>query len=67
MNVGPEAKQPKMRDTVWDGVVQELVDNCGTPRYMMAVLEERGVDTTGMKAKEMRNIFQILKNKNNIY
>ena len=55
MNVGPGGKQPKMRDTVWDGGVQKLVDNCGTPRGMRVVLEERGVDTTGMKAKEMRD------------
>ena len=55
MNVGPGGKQPKMRDTVWDGGVQKLVDNCGTPRDMRAVLEKGGVDTTGMKAKEMRD------------
>ena len=55
MNVGPGGKQLKMRDIVWDGGVQKLLDNCGTPRGMRAVLEERGVDTTGMKAKEMRD------------
>ena len=43
-----------MRDTVWDSGMQKLVDNCGTARGMRAVLEEREVDTTGMKAKEMR-------------
>ena len=54
MNVGPGGKQLKMRDMVWDGGVQKLVDNCGNPSCMRAVLEERRVDTTGMKAKEMR-------------
>ena len=34
--------------------MQKLVDNCGTPRGMRAVLEEMRVDTTGMKVKEMR-------------
>ena len=54
MNVGPGGKQPKMRDTVWGGAVQKLVDECGIQRGMRAVLEERGVDTTGMRAKDMR-------------
>ena len=54
MNVGPGGKQPKMRATVCGGVVQKLVNECGIPRGMRAVLEERGVDTTGMRVKEMR-------------
>ena len=54
MNVGPGGKQPKMRDTVWQGQIQKMVDGNGIPRGMKAILEERGVDTTGMKGNEMR-------------
>ena len=54
MNVGPGGKQPVMRDTVFEGKLQKMVDSSGTPKGMKMVLEERGVDTTGMRAKEMR-------------
>ena len=54
MNVGPGGKQPKMRDTVWQGQVQSMVDRDEVPRGMKAILEERGVDTMGMKGNEMR-------------
>ena len=54
MNVGPGGKQLRMRDTTWGGAVQKLVDEDGTPKGMRAVLQERGVDITGMKAKDMR-------------
>ena len=53
MNVGPRGKQPKMRDTVWGGKVQKMVDDEDVPKDMRTVLQERGVDTTGMKAKDM--------------
>ena len=55
MNVGPGGKQPKMRDTVWAGGVQRLVDDAGIPKGMRAVLEERGIDTTYMRASDMRD------------
>ena len=55
MNVGPGGKQPKMRNTVWAGGMQHLVDDSGVPKGMRAVLEERGVDTTDMRAGDMRN------------
>ena len=54
MNIGPGGKQPKMRDTQWAGGVQKLVDEHGVPKGMKTVLEERGVDTTRMKADDMR-------------
>lgn len=54
MNVGPGGKQPRMHNTVWGGSVQKLVDECSIPRGMRAVLEERGVDTAGIRAKDMR-------------
>ena len=55
MNVGPGGKQPKMRDTMWAGGLQKLVDDSGTPKGMRAVLEERGIDTTDMRASNMRD------------
>ena len=58
MNVGPGGKQPKMQDTVCCGAVQKLVYEDGTPKGMRIVLEERRVDTTGMRAKEMRDLLK---------
>ena len=58
MNVGPGGKQPKMRDTVWDGVLQKLVDDSGVPKGMKKILEERGVNTKNMKQKEMRDLLK---------
>ena len=54
MNVNPGGSQPKMRDTTWPGGVQKMVDSKGTPKGMRKVLVERGVDTRGMKAGDMR-------------
>ena len=45
-----------MRDTVWNGEVQKMVDENGTPKGMRNILQERGVDTTGMRVKDMRHI-----------
>ena len=58
MNVGPGGKQPVMRDTVWEGQVQKMVDACGIPKGMKIILEERGIDTRGMKAKDMRELLK---------
>ena len=58
MNVGPGGKQPAMRDTIWGGEIQKMVDTNGLPKGMRTVLHERGVDTTGMRAKEMRNMLK---------
>ena len=54
MNVGPGGAQPRMRDTIWDGKVQQMVMSDGRPKGMRIVLQERGVDTMGMKAGDMR-------------
>ena len=35
-----------------------MVDDEGIPKGMRAVLEERGVDTTGMIAKDMRDLLK---------
>ena len=58
MNVGPGGKQPKMKDTVWQGQTQKMVDSKGIPKGMRSILEERGVETTGMKGNEMRQILK---------
>lgn len=56
MNVRPGGKQPVMKDTVWNGEVQKLVDENGCPKGMKRVLQERGVDTRGINADKMREI-----------
>ena len=53
MNVKPGGKQPVMRPTVYNGEVQEMTLPDGTPKGMKMVLEERGVCTKGMVAKDM--------------
>lgn len=50
MNVNPGGSQSKMRDTIWGGRVQRMVNANGTPKGMRQVLIERGVDVQGMKA-----------------
>ena len=58
MNVGPGGKQPKMHATMWDGAVQHMIDESGTPKGMKKILEERGVDTSRMRCKEMRELLK---------
>ena len=57
MNVGRGGKQPKMRDTIWNGAIQQMVDDMGTPKGMNMVLEESGVN---MKQKDIRDLQHIL-------
>ena len=54
MNVRPGGKQVVMRDTVWNGEVQKMILPDGRPKGMKLVLDERGIETTGMKADKMR-------------
>ena len=54
MNVGPGGKQAVMRPTVWNGSIQTMVLPDGQPKRMKLVLQERGMDTTSMKADAMR-------------
>ena len=49
MNVKPGGKQPRMHDTMWQGRVQTMNLRDGTPKGMKLILEERGVNTSGMK------------------
>ena len=57
MNLKPGGKQPVMRSTpvVVNGrpFVQSMVDNKGVPKGLKRVLEERGVNTLGMKKNDM--------------
>ena len=54
MNVNPGGMQPAMRNTTWNGHVQKMVFPDGTTKGMKLVLEERGVNTKGMKAPQLR-------------
>ena len=50
----PGGMQPAMRDTMWGGQVQKMVDANGVPKGMKQVLEERGINTSTMVAADMR-------------
>ena len=54
MNAGPGGKQPIMKDTMWEGKIQKLVDDNSIPKGMKAILEERGVNTDGMRVPALR-------------
>ena len=56
MNLKPSSKQPRMHDTFWNGKVQKMVVEDGTPKGLRAVLIERGVNVTKMKFDEMREL-----------
>ena len=56
MNVNPGGQQPVMRDTVWAGAVQKLVNEDGVPKGMKRVLQERGINTATMVADDMRTV-----------
>ena len=60
MNVKPGGKQAKLRDTInpLNGRPQKLVDSAGIPKGMKNILEERGVDTSKMKAERMKEILR---------
>ena len=47
-----------MHSTIWRGREQKMVFDNGTPKGMKQVLFERGINTTKMKADEMRDILQ---------
>ncbi len=56
MNVKPGGKQRKMRDGVFDGKIQKMIMSNGVAKGLKMVLEERGVNTTGMNADKMREV-----------
>ena len=47
-------KQPCMRDTMWKGKVQKLVNDKGIPKGLIQVLNERSKYREKMKLTEMR-------------
>ena len=51
MNVNPGGKQRIMRDGWWGGKPQKMNFSLGIAKGLRQVLEERGVDTRGMKAE----------------
>lgn len=56
MNVRPGGKQPVMRDTIWNDCVQKMSLPDGTPKGLKRVMQERGVDCSGLNADKMREI-----------
>ena len=56
MNVKPGGKQRVMRDGFWNGKVQKMNFSLGVPKGLRVVLEERGINTKGLGASEMRGI-----------
>ena len=56
MNVNPGGKQRVMHDGIWNGKPQKMNFNIGIPKGLRVVLQERGVDTSGMNAQQMREV-----------
>ncbi len=54
MNVRDGGKQPFMRDTMWNGTVQRMVTDDGIQKGLKTVLQERGVDISGMNASKLK-------------
>jgi hypothetical protein len=52
MNVHPGGAQALMRDTVWCGKTQTMVNDTGVAKGMKIILEERGINTDTMKADD---------------
>ena len=53
MNVSDGGKQPRRRDTVWNGQIQSMVNASGQPKGLKTVLEERNINTSGMTKADM--------------
>ena len=62
MNKGPGGKQPKMRDTKWNGQTQSMTLPDGRPKGAALVLQERGYDTTRMKMRTVLASHEDFKN-----
>ena len=56
VNVNRGGKQRIMRDGYWDGKVQCMNYAIWIPKGLQAILEESGINTQGMNAKQMREI-----------
>ena len=58
MNISDGGKQPFLRDTIWDGKPQKLVTSSGIQKELKSLLEERGVNITGLKKEDMIKIVE---------
>ena len=54
MNVNPGGKQRVMHDGWWGGKPPKMNFALGVPKGLRAVLQEKGVNTSGLSADEMR-------------
>ena len=53
MNVSSGGSQPKMRNTIFDGRIQQMVTEDGIAKGLKMVLEERNVDISKKNKKQM--------------
>ena len=58
MNVQNGGKQPFMKDTIWNGQVQRMVTARGAQKGMKTILEERGIDTSGLNVGKLRKLLR---------
>ena len=56
INVHDGGKQLFMKDTIWNGQVQRMVTAGGEQKGMKSVLEERGINTSGLNAEKLRKL-----------
>ena len=56
MNIKDGGKQSTLRDTSWNEKLQRMKHPNGKPRGVKTILEERGVNTSGMVGDDMRKI-----------
>ena len=56
MNVKPGGAQALMRDTIWNGKKQTLIDENGVAKGMKQVLEERGINPSTLLGPDMKII-----------
>ena len=47
-----------MRDGFWDGMVHKMNYAIGIPKGLQVVLEEQGIDTSGMNENKMREVLK---------
>ena len=52
----------RVRDTVWAGSIQEMVNEDGFAKGLRTILQERGINTQTMKADDMRTVLSFHEN-----
>ena len=58
MNRKDGGKQPRMRDTVWEGNTQRMLHVDGTPKGVETVLKERGLNVSHLTLPQMKVILE---------